>query len=75
MSLLGLLAGAGGQERDSCGEEQEAKARDGKASMRHDSCGVVLLVCLLMKSAPQVGLLKGTSHHFVTAGGAGKWGG
>ena len=74
LSLLGRLAGAGGQERDPCGEEQEAKARDGKASMRHDSCGVVLLVCLLMKSAPWVGLSKGTSRHFVTAGGAGQVG-
>lgn len=42
--------------------------------MRHDSCGVVLLVCLLMKSAPQVGLSKGTSRHFVPAGGAGQVG-
>ena len=74
LSLLGRLAGAGGQERDPCGEEQEAKARDGKASMRHDSCGVVLLVCpcgvvllvcLLMKSAPQMGAVES-----VTAGGA-----
>ena len=74
LSLLGRLAGAGGQERDPCGEEQEAKARDGKALMRHNSCGVVLLVCLLMKSAPWVGLSKGTSRHFVTAGGAGQVG-
>ena len=58
LSLLGRLAGAGGQERDPCGEEQEAKARDGEASMRHDSCGVVLLVCLLMKSAPQMGAVE-----------------
>ena len=58
LSLLGLLAGAGGQERDPCGEEQEAKARDGKALMRHNSCGVVLLVCLLMKSAPQMGAVE-----------------
>ena len=74
LSLLGLLAGAGGQERDPCGEEQEAKARDSEVSMRHNSCGVVLLVCLLMKSAPWVGLSKGTSRHFVTAGGAGQVG-
>ena len=74
LSLLGLLAGAGGQERDPCGEEQEAKARDGKALMRHNSCGVVLLVCLLMKSAPQVELSKGTSCHFAAAGGAGQVG-
>ena len=26
--------------------------------MRHDSCGVVLLVCLLMKSAPQMGAVE-----------------
>ena len=74
LSLLSRLTGAGGQERDPCGEEQEAKARDGKALMRHNSCGVVLLVCLLMKSAPWVGLSKGTSRHFVTAGGAGQVG-
>ena len=74
LSLLSRLTGAGGQERDPCGEEQEAKARDGKALMRHNSCGVVLLVCLLMKSAPWVGLAKGTSRHFVTAGGAGQVG-
>ena len=74
LSLLGRLAGAGGQERDPCGEEQEAKARDGKVSMSHDSCGVVLLVCLLMKSAPQVGLSKGTSRNFVPAGDAGQVG-
>ena len=58
LSLLGRLAGAGGQERDPCSEEQEAKARDGEASMRHDSCGVVLLVCLLMKSAPRMGAVE-----------------
>ena len=69
LSLLGRLAGAGGQERNPCGEEQEAKARDGKASMHHDSCGVVLLVCLLMKSAPQMGAVES-----VTAGGAGQVG-
>ena len=40
LSLLGLLAGAGGQERDPCGEEQEAKARDGEVSMRHNSVGL-----------------------------------